>query len=96
MHFGRIGNDFLQDYSSVYLLERQGDCTLILLTVVMAVSAEEKNAESKIRIITAVNWKIVLESKVVSLLLILNIMCLTENIPYFLWKIKNKNRKGGV
>ena len=72
------------------------DCTLILLTVVMAVSAEEKNAESKIRIITAVNWKIVLESKVVSLLLILNIMCLTENIPYFLWKIKNKNRKGGV
>ena len=62
----------------------------------MAVSAEEKNAESKIRIITAVNWKIVLESKVVSLLLILNIMCLTENIPNFLWKIKNKNRKGGV
>ena len=35
----------------------------------MAVSAEEKNAESKIRIITAINWKIVLESKVVSLLL---------------------------
>ena len=47
------------------------DCIRILFTVVIAVSAEEKNEESAISIRIATAWKAILESKIYSLLLII-------------------------